>query len=212
MSIKVLLADDHRLVREGFQSILEREPDIEVIATCGDGRAATQLAESLHPDVVVMDIGMPELNGMEATRQIVATIPNTRVVVLSVFSDKRYVLAALRAGASGYVLKVGAQDDLLRAVRAVAEGKHYLSPEITGVVIDERTVEVGSAETVLGAREREVLQLLAEGKTSPQIAQALHVSVKTIETHRRNIMEKLGIHNVAELTKYAVREGISSLN
>jgi DNA-binding NarL/FixJ family response regulator len=211
VTIRALLADDHRVVREGIQALLEREPDIEVVGTCGDGRSAIQLASNLRPDVVVIDVGMPDLNGIDATRQILAAVPTARIVVLSVYSDKRYVLGALRAGASGYVLKVGAHDDLLRAVRAVAAGKHYLSPEITGVVIDEQSSVQQSSEPVLGAREREVLQLLAEGKTSPQIAQHLHVSVKTVETHRRNIMDKLGMHNVAELTKYAIREGISTL-
>ena len=210
MIIRALLADDHRVVREGIQALLDREPDIEVVGACGDGRSAVQLASNLRPDVVVMDIGMPDLNGIDATRQIAAAVPTARVVVLSVYTDKRYVIGALRAGASGYVLKVGAHDDLLRAVRAVAAGKHFLSPEITGVVIEEHTSQHPSKE-VLGAREREVLQLLAEGKTSRQIAHLLHVSVKTVETHRRNIMDKLGMHNVAELTKYAVREGISTL-
>src|SRR6185436_20027544 len=166
---------------------------------CGDGRSAVQLASNLRPDVIVMDIGMPDLNGIDATRQIAAAVPTARIVVLSVYTDKRYVLGALRAGASGYVLKVGAHDDLLRAVRAVAAGKHYLSPEITGIVIDEQgAAQAPSSKPALGVREREVLQLLAEGKTSPQIAQHLHVSVKTVETHRRNIMEKLGMHNIAE--------------
>lgn len=216
MKTRVLIADDHQMLRESLRSMLESEDDLEVVGEAADGRDAVAMAGTLAPDVVVMDIGMADLNGVEATRQIRAENGEIRVVALSMYSDRRSVLRMLEAGASGYVLKSAAYDELRRAVRAVKNGKNYLSPDITGEVIEEHVRPPSGPDdspyTTLGPREREIVQLLAEGHSSPKIAQRLHISVRTVETHRRNIMKKLHLHNVAELTKYALREGLTSLD
>jgi DNA-binding NarL/FixJ family response regulator len=185
------------------------------VGEASDGRTALDLVRTLTPDVVVMDIGMPELNGVDATTRIRAENPRVKVVALSTHADPRYVMHMLDAGATGYVLKISAYDELVRAVRAAALGRTYLSPEIAGVVVEHSTSphtgsEV-SAYSTLGAREREVLQLVAEGKTSAETAKQMHISIKTVETHRRNIAHKLNLHGTAELTKYAIREGLTSL-
>ena len=216
MSIRILLADDHRVMRDGLRAVLAPEPKMQVVAEAGTGREVLDRLADTPVDVVVMDIGMPELNGIEATRQIVKQWPRVRVIALSTYSDKRYVLAMLDAGASAYVLKIAACEELLTAIRKVVRGECFLSGAITGIVVDsyvrrQFTMDQ-SAQARLGAREREVLQLVAEGKSSKEIAARLNVSVKTVETHRRNIMDKLDLRTVAELTKYAVREGISSLD
>jgi two-component system NarL family response regulator len=213
VTTRILLADDHQMVREGLRAVLERTSAFRVVGEAASGREAVQLAQALRPDVVVMDIAMAEMNGIEATRQIRAAFPATAVVALSSHPDRRYVKAALDAGACAYVLKSNACDQLERAVTAATRGLKYLSAEITAGVIESALREgtAGSVYELLGAREREVLQLLAEGLTSGEIAARLCVSTSTIETHRRNIMRKLDIHNVAELTKYAIREGITSL-
>lgn len=216
MSTRVLIADDHQMLRESLRSMLESEDDLEVVGEAADGRTAVEMARQLVPDVVVMDIGMPDLNGVEATRQIRAENREIKIVALSMYSDRRSVLRMLAAGASGYVLKSAAYDELRRAVRVVQKGKNYLSPDITGEVIEDHLRPRSDPETPtftsLGAREREIVQLLAEGHSSPRIAKELHISVRTVETHRRNIMKKLGLHNLAELTKYAIREGLTSLD
>lgn len=213
MTTRVLLVDDHKIVRDGLRAILDKEPGIEVIGEAQDGRSAIELARELVPEVVVMDIAMPDMNGIEATRRICADSP-ARVIALSFYSDKRYVENMLDAGAVGYVHKGAAGDELLRAVQAVMQGKNYLSPEVTGAVVESyvgrKKGRGGTAYTVLGPREREVLQLLAEGKTSPQIGRCLSIATKTVETHRRNITKKLDLHSVAELTKYAIRQGLTS--
>jgi len=214
MSIRILLADDHKIVREGLRALLEKQPGMEVIAEAEDGRTTVRLARELSPDVVIMDVAMPDLNGIGATDQIIAEAPDVKVVALSMHSDRRFVMEMFKAGASGYLLKDCAFEELARAVRAVAAGQTYLSPGIAGVVIKDyvrRLSETNSAFSILTSREHEVLQLLAEGKSTKQIASRLHVSVKTVETHRRHIMEKLDIHSVAELTKYAIREGLTPL-
>jgi len=215
MGIRVLLADDHKIIREGLRALIENQSDMQVIAESPDGRTAVQLSQQLSPDVILMDIAMPDLNGIEATRQITANSSSVKVIALSMRSDRHFVAEMLKAGASGYLLKDCAFEDLVRAIRAVIEDQTYLSPQITGVVVDDyihRLSEVSSsAFSILSDREREVLQLLAEGGTTREIALHLHVSAKTVETHRRNIMKKLDIHSVAELTKYAVREGLTSL-
>lgn len=215
MSIKIVLADDHKIMREGLKALLERQEDIQVVAEAENGLEAVRLAQKLKPDLVIMDIGMPGLNGIEATRQIVNEVPDVKVVALSMHSDRRYVIEMLKVGASGYLLKDSASEELTSAIRTVAARQPYLSPKITDVVIKDylSTLSKGEATafTVLTAREREVLQLIAEGKTTKQIAMALHVSVKTVETHRQQMMEKLNIRSVAELTKYAIREGLTSL-
>jgi DNA-binding NarL/FixJ family response regulator len=215
VSIRILLADDHQMMREGLRAVLAREPTIEVVGEAENGRLALELVRSLSPDIVVMDITMPDLNGVDATRLIFARYPDVKVIALSVYADQRYVLAMLKAGASGYVVKAAAGEELLHAIKAVVKNKKYISPEITGVLIEGYLGGAVSPEepagALLGAREREVLQLLAEGKTSGEIAAALHISTSTVEAHRRNIMKKLDLHSVAELTKYAIREGLTSL-
>jgi DNA-binding NarL/FixJ family response regulator len=211
---RILLVDDHQLMREGLRSILEKDATFSVVGEASSGREAVRLAEKLRPDVVVMDVAMSDLNGIEATRQIRAVVPDTTVVALSSHSDRRYVKAMLDAGASSYVLKANAYDQLKRGVDAARKGLKYLCAEVTSQIIDSALEEgtAGSVYEILGAREREVLQLLAEGLTSSQIAERLHVSTSTVETHRRNIMRKLDVHNVAELTKYAIREGLTPLD
>jgi len=215
MSIRILIADDHQMLREGLRAILEREDDVEVIAEASDGRTAVEMARRLSPDLVVMDITMPDLNGVEATRQIRAENPGVKVIGLSRHTDRGYVLRMLEAGASGYVLKSGAYDELRRAVKAVSGGEHYLSPRITGLVVNANLGKAsepqGARWVALGPREREIVQLLAEGWKSGEIARRLHISTRTVETHRANIMRKLGVHSIAELTKYAIREGLTSL-
>ncbi len=215
MSIRVLIADDHKIMLAGLRSLLEKQTDFEVVGEADNGRKAVQMAQEKTPDVVVMDVSMPDLNGIEATKQIIESLPETRVIALSMHSDKRFVMGMLRAGASGYLLKDCASQELANAIVQVAGGKKYLSPEITGVVIDDFLLG-GSAEEVAAAsplspREREVLQLIAEGWSTKQIASHLYVSIKTIETHRRQIMRKLDLHAIADLTKYAIREGLTSI-
>jgi DNA-binding NarL/FixJ family response regulator len=214
VTTRVLLVDDHRLMREGLRAILEKDAAFRVVGEAGNGREAVRLAETLHPEVVVMDVAMGDMNGVEATRQIKALSPKTAVVALSSYSDPRYVKAILEAGASAYVLKANAYDQLLRGVDAARKGLKYLCAEVTSQIVESALQEgtPTSVYEILGAREREVLQLLAEGLTSSEIGQQLHVSSSTIETHRRNIMRKLDVHNVAALTKYAIREGLTPLD
>ena len=215
MATKLLLCDDHRIFREGLKTLLEKMPGLEVVAEAADGPAAVAAALELSPDIIIMDISLPKLNGIEALRKILAARPDARVIVLSMHSDRRFVKEALKAGASGYLLKDSAFDELCAAVGAVADGKTYLGPAIAHIVVEEcvgrgsRTD--GTAFSVLTPREREVLQLLAEGRSTKQSALQLHVSVKTVETHRMQIMKKLDIHSIAGLTKYAIQEGLITL-
>lgn len=216
--ITVVLADDHRVVCDALKQALEKEPEMQVIGTAADGRMAVRMTRDLRPDVVILDVTMPELSGIEAARQIHEHSPDTRIVALSMHSDRRYVTGMLAAGASGYLVKDCAFEELALAVRTVANGQIYLSPRIAGGVVESlrqaiapTRVSVDGA-TGLTSREREVLQLLAEGDKVREIAAKLHVSVKTVETHRRQIMAKLGIESVAGLTKYAIREGLTSLD
>ena len=210
MLIRVLLVDDHPMLSQGLRRLLEREEDIKVVGDARNGREAVEVAMDQRPDVVVMDIAMPELNGVEATRQIVAKLPDTKVVALSARSDRQVVNDVLRAGAAGFSLKETSVDDLVEAIRTVASGRMYLNPQVVDLVCADEGMGSGPMSR-LTPREREVLQLIAEGKATKEVAYALHVSIKTAETHRRSIMEKLNMHSVAELTKFAVREGISSL-
>jgi two-component system, NarL family, response regulator NreC len=215
MSIKIILADDHKIIREGLHALLEKNSSMEVVAEAQDGLTTVRLAKKLLPDIVIMDIGMPDMNGIDATRQIISETKGIRVIALSMHSDRRFVLQMLKAGASGYLLKDSAFEELELAIQTVISGQPYLSPKITDVVIKEYIHNIPANETTafsaLTAREREVLQLLAEGKTTKQIAVYLNISIKTIETHRQQVMEKLNMHSIAELTKYAIREGLTSL-
>jgi DNA-binding NarL/FixJ family response regulator len=215
MNTKVLLVDDHALIREGLRSLLEKQPEIEVVADVDDGRKALDLTRELSPDIVIMDVTMPRLGGIEATRQITAEFPTVKIIALSIHSKRRFVSDMLSAGAAGYILKECLFDELVQAIEVVAAGGRYLSPRVTDMVVDDYVKRLSSgAESPLASltgREREVLQLVAEGKSTKQIALELHVSTKTIEANRRQIMEKLAVHSVAELTKYAIREGLTTL-
>ncbi len=215
MSVKVLLVDDHAIIREGLRSLLEKQPDMEVVADTDDGRRAIELVRELSPDVVIMDVTMPRMGGIEATRQITGEFPSVKVIALSIHSRRPFIADMLQAGAAGYILKECLFDELVEAIHAVSEGGRYLSPRITDVIVNDYVKRLSSEDASplrsLTGREREVLQLVAEGKSTKEIALELHVSTKTIEANRRQIMEKLGMHSVADLTKYAVREGLTSL-
>jgi DNA-binding NarL/FixJ family response regulator len=215
MSIRILLADDHQLFRSGLRSLIEQESDMEIVAEAADGAQTVSLAEKHRPDVVVMDITMPDLNGVEATSQVCSLVSGVRVIALSMHSDRRYVAGMLKAGACGYLLKDCAYEELVKAIRAALAGQTYLSPTVASLVVDDYVRQPASgatrAATLLSPREREVLQLLAEGRNVKEIGGRLHVSPKTVETHRRNIMEKLDLHSLPELTKFAIREGLTTL-
>jgi DNA-binding NarL/FixJ family response regulator len=214
---RVLIADDHKIMREGLRALLEeRKPDFECVGEASDGQQATIMARELRPDIVIMDIAMPNLNGIEATRNIKTESPETKVIVLSMHANRAYVLQVLQAGASGYLLKESAFDELTRALSAARRGEMYLSPGITEA--EALKNEPGKAHAGIALqserltkREVQVLQLIAEGKTTKEIAACLTISVKTVETYRKQIMEKLGIHSVAGLTKFCIREGLTSL-
>lgn len=206
--IRILLADDHRMVRQGFRLILQAQQDFEVVGEAGNGREALEQAKTLQPDVVVMDVAMPELNGIEATRRLHSVAPFARVLALSVHRDGVYVREIVRAGADGYILKESADTELICAVRAVAEGHSYLSPEIAGSVLKEYRKQSTDPLDALSPREREILQMIAEGLTNKSIAARLTLSVYTIDGHRTRIMEKLGLHSVGEVIRFAVRHGI----
>ncbi len=215
MKIRVLLADDHKMVRNGLRTLLESQKDIEVIAEAEDGRTTVQLATKLQPHIVIMDIAMPGLNGIEATREIVGNLPKVKVIALSMHSEKRFVGEMLKAGACGYLLKDCAFEELITAIRAVYHHRTYLSPMIGDLIVNNFVRNAEKTEpsvfSKLSKREREVLQLLAEGEATKEIADHLCVSIKTVEAHRAHIMSKLDLRSVAELTKYAIREGITSL-
>jgi DNA-binding NarL/FixJ family response regulator len=215
MGLKILLADDHRLMRDALRYIIETESDMKVVGEAADGRVAVRLAKELSPDVVIMDITMPDLNGVEATQQILSEDRNVKILVLSMHSDEHFVAGMLKAGSSGYLLKDCAAEELIQAIRSVIAGEQYLSSKIAGIVIQSYRRALPkdqlSSAAELTAREREVLQLVAEGETSNRIAGRLCVSMKTIDAHRQNIMAKLCIKTVAGLTKYAIQKGITSL-
>ena len=213
--IRILLADDHTVMRRGIRLLLESQPEFSVVAEASDGRQAVQQAEESQPDVAVVDIAMPNLSGIEAAQRIVAALPNTAIVILSMHSDEGYVLRALKAGAKGYLLKDSAEGDLIDAIKAVHQGKTFFSPEISKMLVEDyvREIRTRGAEDsydLLTPREREILQLLAERKSNKEIALALNLSPYTIETHRRNLQEKLNLHSLAELILYAVRKGVIS--
>jgi DNA-binding NarL/FixJ family response regulator len=205
---RILLADDHALVRRGFRMILDSQADFEIVGEAGNGREAVEMAQQLQPDIVVMDVAMPELNGIEATRRIGELSPRTRVLALSMHKDSIYVREILRAGARGYLLKDSSDNDLVAAVRAVAGGEGYLSPGVSEAVLSDYRKHVSDPIDLLTTREREVLQLIAEGKTNKEIATGLSLSVYTVDAHRGRIMEKLNLHSTGELVRFAVRKGL----
>jgi two-component system, NarL family, response regulator NreC len=213
--LRILLGDDHTLVRHGFRKILEGRPDWQVVAEVGDGRQAVRQALALQPEVAVLDIGMPLLNGIEATRQIVRRAPTVRVLILSMHSDEAYITQALQAGAKGYLLKDSADIDLIRGIADVAAGKSFFSPTVAKVMLDDYVRHLAEKGIVdryqsLSEREREIFQLIAEGHSNKSIADVLGVSPATVETHRAHILQKLDVHNTAELVLYAVRHGVIS--
>lgn len=216
MGIRIVLADDHRLMREGLCALLAREKDIELIGQAEDGLGAVRLARELRPDIVVTDVSMPGLNGIEATRRIRAGEPSVRVLCLSVHAERRMVLAVLEAGASGYVLKDGSYDELALAIRKAMADEVHLSAALVGLLVKEvrgrNPARAAGGGATLTPREREMVQLLSEGLSTQRIADRLHVSVKTVATHREHVMQKLDISSLAELTRYALQEGLSSLD
>lgn len=207
-TIRILLADDHAVVRQGFRMILSAQDDLEVIGEVANGREAVEQGQLLQPDLVIMDVSMPELNGIEATRRLLEVAPRCRVLALSMHKDSVYVREILRAGASGYLLKEAIDNDLLIAVRAVAKGQGYLSPAVSDAVLSDYRKHVTDPIDLLSSREREVLQLIAEGKTNKEIATALNLSTYTVESHRSRIMEKLNLHSAGELVRFAFRNGL----
>jgi len=215
MTVRILIADDHKILREGLRSLLEKQSEFAIVAEAQDGLSAISAAKKHKPDVAILDIGMPDLNGIEVTRKIRSEMAETKVIALSMHADRRFVMGILEAGANGYLLKDSAFAELILAVTAVAKGKMYLSPSIAETVVKNSLEKLDHTEegsnVMLSGREREVLQMIAEGKSTKEIALKLFVSTKTVETHRKQIMDKLNIRTVAGLTKYAIREGLTSL-
>ncbi len=207
MPIQVMVADDHQLVRQGLRALLERE-GFKVVGEAANGQEALKMAEALQPEVVVMDLAMPLLNGIDATREIKRVSPRSKTILLTMHADRQYILEGLRGGAKGYVLKTHAANDLVRAIREAARGGTYLSPEISDAVIEAYQTKTEILEDPLSSRERQMLQLVAEGKSTKQAAVAMDISVKTAETYRTRIMEKLDIHETATLVRYAIRKGL----
>ena len=215
MNYRIVIVDDHQIVRQGLRTLLEKEPDMQVVGEAEDGRQTLPIVRELIPHVIVMDVKMPDLDGIEATRQIHSELPQVKVIALSMYSDRRFVANMFKAGANGYLLKDCAFEELAQAIRLVMSNKTYLSPGVADVVVkdyvNQTPAPTPSVFSVLTTREREVLQLLSEGKRTTQIAKLLHISIKTVDTHRPKIMQKLNIRSVAELTKYAIREGLTPL-
>ena len=216
MSIKIVVVDDHGIVRDGLCLLIEQQDDMKVIDEAADGREAVELVRKLKPDVVLMDVTMPGLNGIEATRQIIKEDPNVKVLALSGYSNKGFVTDMLKAGASGYILKDSLVGELIRAIYAVTAGQRYLCPKVAGIVVDDY-IHAGEPRSYkplldrLTGKERELLQLLAENKSNKEAARLLHVGIKTVDARRRDLMNKLGMSGIAELTKFAIREGLTSV-
>jgi DNA-binding NarL/FixJ family response regulator len=215
MGLKIMIVDDHAVVREGLRLLLEKEPDMEVVAEAGNGAMAIQSANEFLPDVIVMDINMPDMSGIEATRRIMAENSNAKVLALSMESDRRFVVEVLQSGAKGYVLKDSAFADLAVGIRVVAHDEQYLCPRISEMIIKDYLLSIPEGipigHTILTTQEREIIHLIADGKNTKDIAHMLEVSAKTVDNQRHNIMKKLGLYSIASLTKYAVREGLTSL-
>ena len=215
MSIKIMVVDEHKILREGLATLIAKQPNMEIVGEAADGREALDLVEKNTPDLILMDITMPNLNGIEATRKIKSKRPEIEIIALSLHSDRRFVLGMIGAGASGYLIKQCTFDELVLAINTVMEGKKYLSPEISNILVEEYVRKDSQEKAIidlkLTPREREILQLLAEGKNTKEIASNLSISVKTVETHRRHIKRKLETNSVAELTKIAIKEGLTSL-
>lgn len=215
--VKLLVADDHKIFRQGIKKLLEEESDMQVVGEAADGREAVKKSTELKPDVILMDIAMANLNGLEATKQIKKVLPSVKVIMLTMHKNEEYILQSFQAGASGFILKEGAVEELVSAIRSIHQDKSFLSPTISKTLIDAylRKMETGKTETpfdLLTDREREVLQLIAEGYTNREVAKALFISVKTVEAHRAHIMQKLNIHDIAKLVKYAIQKGLVDLN
>ena len=215
MKIKILLVDDHKILRDGLCSLAKGYPDMDVVGEAADGKTAIRLVQELSPDVVIMDISMPDLNGIDATRRINSDYPDVKIIALSMHYDKQFVSEIFKAGASGYLIKDSAFDELEHAIHVVMDGKTYMNPQIANLVIESLVSQSAPSNrqpfSLLTERESEVLQLISEGKSTKQVAVDLNVSAKTVESHRRQVMGKLNIRNVAELTKYAIREGLTSV-
>ncbi|MFW5831186.1 MAG: response regulator [Prolixibacteraceae bacterium] len=212
MDLKVLIADDHKILRDGLRKVIEQHPGITVTGEAANGREAVKYAKELQPDVVLMDITMQDMNGMEATRRIVENLPDTKVIALSMHSNKRFVLGMLKAGAYGYLLKECDTNELIHAIKTVASNQKYITPNISGTLVDEFIAPSENPKTQLSAREKEILQLITEGKSSKEIAGILFLSSKTVDVHRKNIMDKLQLYSIPELTKYAIKTGLTSLD
>lgn len=213
MNKKILIVDDHKIVREGLSSLIEENGGYEVVGQASNGRDAIKLARKINPDIVIMDVAMAEMNGIEATRQLTGLLPDIRVLALSMHSDSRYVKQMLEAGALGYLLKENAFEEIVTALHSLVAGKMYVSPQASGNMLQNLAQgRVDNTDSPLTAREKETLQLITEGHSTAEIADRLFISVKTVESHRKKIMDKLDMHSIAELTKYAIREGITELN
>ncbi|MCF8367664.1 MAG: response regulator transcription factor [Bacteroidales bacterium] len=211
MDIQILLADDHQILRDGLRNVIEKSTHLKVIGEASDGREAVKLCYQLKPDVVVMDVAMPGLNGVEATRQILLENPDMKIIALSMHSNKRFISGMFKAGAYGYLLKDSDSDELITAIKTVARNQKYISQRISGIILNEFMANLTEEETELTSREKEILQLLAEGKSSKEIGDILFVSSKTVDAHRKNIMDKLELYTLPELTKYAIKSGLTSL-
>ena len=212
MEIKVLLADDHKILREGLKNVIEQKANLRVVGEATDGREAVKLCKDIVPDVVIMDVAMEGLNGVEATRQITQNNSNVKVIALSMHSNKRFIIGMFKAGAYGYLLKDCDTSELITAINMVAQNKKYLTQSVSGVILNELMTGVQEENTELTAREKEILQLIAEGKSSKEIGEILFLSSKTVDAHRKNIMDKLNLHSIPELTKYAIKSGLTSLD
>ncbi|HKL32308.1 MAG TPA: response regulator transcription factor [Tangfeifania sp.] len=212
MELKIMIVDDHKILRDGLRNMIEKYPNFKVVGEATDGREALKLSQSLKPDVVIMDVAMEGLNGVEATQQIVQQSPEIKIIGLSMHSNKRFILGMFKAGAYGYLLKDSDSSELIEAIKKVAQNKKYISQRISGAIVDELISPTSREEAELSQREKEILQLIAEGKSSKEIAEILFLSSKTVDSHRKNIMDKLELYNIPDLTKYAIKTGLTTLD